>query len=193
MASTVTVINDVTHAEQEGIVSVAWDAALDGDVPLQLLLAVGSRESGLGRRLASTCIHPGGEHGLWGIHPRWYGPFTSRTDPCDHAAYARKAAEILGAGYRRFGNWKDALAAYNAGPDDVERARRQGVDPDRYTTGGNYGADVLWRARVIREALPMQLPEVVVEGRRPSRSVALPLALLGIGAVGLALYANREE
>ena len=193
MATTATVLGDLDHAERQGIVSAARDAALDVDVPLHLLLAVGSRESGLGRQVPSTCIHPGGEHGLWGIHPRWYGSFTRRTDPCDHAAHARKAAEILRTEYRRFRNWKDALAAYNAGPDDVGRARRQGVDPDRYTTGGNYGADVLWRARVIREALPVQLPEVVVEGRRPSRSVAIPLALLGIGAVGLALYANREE
>jgi len=187
MASTVTVINDVTHAEQEGIVSAAWDAALDGDVPLQLLLAVGSRESGLGRRLASTCIHPGGEHGLWGIHPRWYGSFTSRTDPCDHAAHARKAAEILRSGYDRFGSWKEALVAYNAGPDAVERARRAGINPDRYTTGGDYGRDVIERAAVIRNALPISLPELIVSEDQPAQDWAVPLGLATLGVIGILL------
>ena len=176
--------------------AAAQDAALDHNIPLAFLLAIGSRESGLGRVLSPSCIGPGGEYGVWQINTGGvYSSWTAQNDPCDHAANAQKAASILSDELERFaGHYKRAAAAYNTGPADVRDLARQGRDPDEATTGGDYGSDVLWRARVIQEALPLELPELVVEARRPpAQSVAAPLALLGIGTAGLVLYMSHEN
>lgn len=187
---------DLEHARGSGILAAAQDAALDYDVPLAFLLAVGSRESRLGRALPPSCIGPGGEHGVWQINPYGvYSQWAARHAPCDHVANAQKAASILSDELDRFaGHYKRAAAAYNTGPADVRDLARQGRDPDEATTGGDYGPDVLWRARVIQEALPLELPELVVEARRPpAQSVAALLTLLGFGAAGLVLYMSHEN
>ena len=90
-------------------------------------------------------------------------------------------------GYRRFGNWKDVLVAYNAGPDAVHRARREGIDPDRHTTGGDYGRDVIARAAVVRNVLPVSLPELIVTESRPAPDWAVPLGVAGLGVIGILL------
>jgi len=110
---------------------------------------------------------------------------------CSLPAFGGKAAEILRGGDDRFGSWKEALVAYNAGPDAVERARRAGINPDRYTTGGDYGRDVIERAAVIRNALPIPLPELIVSEDQPAQDWAVPLGLATLGVIGILLI-QRE-
>lgn len=44
------------------------------------------------------------------------------------------------------GTLRASLAAYNAGPANVQAARNRGLDVDAYTTGKDYSADVVRRA-----------------------------------------------
>jgi soluble lytic murein transglycosylase-like protein len=195
MASRAALIADLKHARREGIYASAQDAAVDHNVPLAFLLAVGSRESRLGRVLPSSCLGPGGEYGVWQINPHGvYARWALQHDPCDHRANAQKAASILAEELQRFGgNARYAAAAYNVGPDDVLRALRWSVDPDRYTTGGNYGTDVAKRVKVLDQLLPVQLPEVVVARSRSDRSVALALSLFGLGVVSWAVAGAQTD
>jgi soluble lytic murein transglycosylase-like protein len=63
-------------------------------------------------------------------------PGTARqlgVDPHDPEQNLRGGARYLAAQYRRFGSWRLALAAYNAGPGAVEK--HGGVPPFRETQG----------------------------------------------------------
>ena len=185
-----TLTADLEHARGSGIFSAAQDAALDYDVPLSFLLAVGSRESRLGRILPPSCIGPGGEHGVWQINPRGvYGRWTAQNDPCDHGANAQKAASILSDELERFaGHYKRAAAAYNTGPADVRRLVRQGRDPDAATTGGGYGADVVRRMQFYQQALPVQMDELIVRADYVGFSQrAVSVGFLGVGVAGIYL------
>jgi len=187
MASRAALIDDLEHARRKGIYASAQDAALDRNVPLALLLAVGSRESRLGRVLPSSCIGLGGEYGVWQINPHGvYAKWSLKHDPCDHRANAQQAAFILAEELQRFGgNALHAAAAYNAGPDDALRALRRGVDPDRYTTGGNYGRDVTGRMKVLDQLLPVQMPELRVESFSYKHDLTAVLAAVGLSVCGL--------
>lgn len=68
-----------------------------------------------------------------------------------------KGAEILALGARTLrlrgitGDQLElaTLSAYNAGAGNALRAIRNGLSPDAYTTGGDYGADVMRRAKTL--------------------------------------------
>ena len=62
-----------------------------------------------------------------------------RVDPLDPAENLDGGARYLAEQYRRFGSWRLALAAYNAGPEAV--ARHGGVPP--YAENRNY-VRVIW-------------------------------------------------
>lgn len=108
-----------------------------------LLFAVMSRETG-GRNIKGDGGHG---RGLMQIDDRSWGPWlASHNGGMDPASNIMKGAEILRANLDTFkGNTKAALAAYNAGPGNVQKALRNGRDPDSVTTGHNYGSDVLKR------------------------------------------------
>ncbi len=64
-----------------------------------------------------------------------------RVNPHDPKQNLEGGARYLSQQYRKFGNWRLALAAYNAGPGAVERYR--GVPPYRETQ--NYVRAILGR------------------------------------------------
>lgn len=96
----------------------------------------------------------GKAHGLGQIHERYWPAFAAlselqRHDPLTNLRFS---AKILRGEYdywlKRLGGFVLPLAAasYNAGRANVDRALRAGLSPDAYTTGGDYGGDVLARA-----------------------------------------------
>lgn len=148
------VLSHVRHAERNGWLPLFKDAA-GSDLTPALLLAIGSRESALGKALDSSWKGDNGN--AWGImqidrraHPQW----TERHAPNDHAANVQKGADVLRSEVEYFGRLRPALASYNTTRGAVETALSKGISVDTYTTGGDYTEDVLRRAEWIAEARP---------------------------------------
>ena len=94
-------------------------------IPSGLFLRLVQQESGWN----PGAVSPKGAIGLAQLMPQ-----TARllgVDPHDPAANLEGGARYLRQQYDRFGNWRLALAAYNAGPEAVER--HGGIPPYRET------------------------------------------------------------
>ncbi|CUH68582.1 Soluble lytic murein transglycosylase precursor [Thalassovita gelatinovora] len=112
---------------------MARSAASRHGVPEDLFLRLVQQESGFNSRAKS----PKGALGLAQLMPQ-----TARTlgvDPHDPSENLEGGARYLAQQYRRFGSWRLALAAYNAGPEAVEKYG--GVPP--YQETRNY-VKVIW-------------------------------------------------
>ena len=143
----------LAHARAIGLDRVIASAAARHGVRADVLTAIGSRESHLGQMppLARDWTGDRGHgRGVFQIDDRWHGPFVRGHANDDHAAHADYAARFLKRLVTRYGgDYVRALAAYNAGPGNVDKALRQGRSAEHYTTGGDYATDVLARARIV--------------------------------------------
>ncbi len=106
-------------------------------LPEGLLLAVGSRET----NLTDETGDGGHGHGVWQLDDRSH----QIPNPYPVDAQAEDAANHLIGTFRSCGTWLGACAAYNSGQCD-----------DRFTTGGDYAADCMARARWIAFNLPWE-------------------------------------
>lgn len=106
---------------------VAKSAARRHGVPEELFLRLVRQESGWNPKALS---HKGAI-GLAQLMPATAR--TLRVDPHDPKQNLEGGARYLSEQYRRFGSWRLALAAYNAGPGAVER--HNGIPPYRETQG----------------------------------------------------------
>lgn len=103
-------------AAEVDIPSTIDQAAEDYNIPLPLFRRQAEQESGLD----PAAISPKGAIGVLQLMPR-----TAReldVDPYDPQQNIRGGAAYMSKLYMRFGNWTQALAAYNAGPERVEQA-----------------------------------------------------------------------
>jgi soluble lytic murein transglycosylase-like protein len=101
-------------------------AARRHNVPEDLFLRLVHQES----RWNSAAVSPKGARGLAQLMPDTARLL--RVDPDDPRQNLDGGARYLRMMYDRFGNWRLALAAYNAGPEAV--ARHGGVPPFAETT-----------------------------------------------------------
>jgi LysM repeat protein len=114
-------------------------------IPPQIITGVMSRETN-----GQNEIGDGGHgRGLMQIddrsHGAWLASHDNGLDPASNIDYG---TSILKSNLDYFhGDMTKALAAYNAGPGNVDAAVSRGLSPDAYTTGGNYASDVLNRAQ----------------------------------------------
>lgn len=114
------------------------------NIPPEIIAGVISRETN-GRNIIGDGGHG---HGLMQIDDRFHGSFLrSHQNGLDPASNIDYGTSLLRNNLDHFnGDYRKALAAYNAGIGGVERAVRNGRSPDSATTGGDYSADVLRRA-----------------------------------------------
>lgn len=127
------------------------EASRDYGVPVEILLAIASRETSMGTfGLRADGSNGRGMVGIMQLNRR-YHPVRGT----DHRAVIRRAAWYLAGELRRtFTAWNYRLAGYNAGPyGGVRTAFRRGRSPDPYTDGRNYPTDVLRRAAIMRAEL----------------------------------------
>jgi len=152
------IAQQVTHVQQNGWMPWFRKAARKHSIPIPVLLAVASRETGMGtdpQWIANNFVGSDGDStGIMQISRRFNPKFVNNTPPGRHDLFIDKGAELLNIELDRFnGNMKYALVAYNAGPDDVRQALVRGQDPDNRTTGGDYARDVIRRADIIKNEL----------------------------------------
>ncbi len=131
-----------------------------------IVAAVVSRESGGGRLLGKNGCPPdtgdgGHGRGLMQIDDRWHRAFLSIGElwrnPAANLAYGAylldRNLEIVNKRRPQTGpelRLHTALSGYNCGLSRALRALRRGLSPDHYTSGGDYGSDVMQRADWLR-------------------------------------------
>lgn len=151
------------------------EAADTYGIPIEVIIGIGSRESGWG-----LLLKPRGPGGTGDWAPRngrmppdglGWGRGLMQIDYAAHDFARSDVWQLPGANIRAgcgifYSGWlsvaaglhrdiledclPEALAAYNAGVSRVVRFIRRGRPWDEATTGGDYSADVLRRARVFR-------------------------------------------
>jgi len=107
-------------------VTIARDVAARHGIPTDLFLRLVQQESGWNPHAVSNK----GARGLAQLMPGTAAKLG--VDPSDPRENLEGGARYLRMMYDRFGNWRHALAAYNAGPEAVEKYG--GVPPYAETT-----------------------------------------------------------
>ncbi len=190
MANSLTISGELAYAKAQSLMPAFDAAAAATGVDRNLLLAVASRESRMGLALDYRGLGDGGHgHGLMQVDNRYHSAFTATHSPSDHRANVLKGAQILKAELNRYGQNKTyALPAYNAGSGNVDKAVRQGLLPDYYTTGRDYGQDVLDRYNIIRSMgetkTEYQGGKLVTVKEKPEDEAQRLVIYSGVGLLG---------
>ena len=150
-------------AKQNGCIAAFRDAAQQYDFPAEILLAIASRETNM--RNIKGDLRDGIYHGF-GIMQVDIGTdpeFCRNWTPDKVSESILRGTQIL-AGKRKYlatkniTDLKAIAAAYNTGEGNVARSVAAGQDPDRTTTGRDYGSDVLARMVVFTWILLAEVP-----------------------------------
>ena len=171
-------------------------------LPARLLYAVGWRETHLQNIMGDFSQRPGESsprHHGFGVWQRDSGAFGVGPAYLKNVRrQAMDAAELLAANFRIFDRWDAAVAAYNCGPGNVQKALAAGSSVDRFTAGGDYSHDVLATrlAIVRRRARPAGDNKPGPEGRAhtwllPTRAAQRALHSDGQTLQGLVAQRHR--
>lgn len=157
MINPIQIQSQINYASRQGWIPYFQQAAKRYSMDIAVLLAVGSRETGLGTdsyyQSNNFTGRDGHGKGIMQIDDRYHA-FARMVRPDDHEEMINYGAQFLNDLRNQFdGNMKAALAAYNTGPSDVRYALSKGLNPDLWTTKQNYSKDVLERAKMIRRVL----------------------------------------
>lgn len=152
MPNLTSILPQVTYAYTTGLMEYFQDSAVKHGVPVHILLAVASRETGIGTAEQFQMYKGdfGNGKGIMQIDQRWHSDFTSTYAPNDHKANIEYGTSLLAQNLKaNSGDWRKAIAAYNAGQGNVNKAVRENRNVDYYTTGQDYSKDVLDRSVII--------------------------------------------
>ena len=146
-------VSQLNRATSSGWISFFDAAAQANNFDTEFLLAIASRETNM--QNIKGDFHDGAFHGF-GIMQVDVGTdpeFCAQWTPDQVSGSVDRGTTIL-AGKRdslaakNFTDPKAIAAAYNTGASNVIHSLQAGQDPDRTTTGQDYGADVLARRTV---------------------------------------------
>lgn len=159
-------------------------AARQSGVPFNVLAAVAHAES----RYNPTAVSPAGAQGLMQLMPATAARL-GVTNPFDPMQSALGGATFLHRMFTKYGDWAQALAAYNWGPGNVDKHRAQAEWPAATRT---YVANVL--ARSVPELVASSAPVPALPLAKASApAVVLPIvALGGAAAAAIALALGRR-
>jgi soluble lytic murein transglycosylase-like protein len=125
--------NQLGNVERLGLLPVFRLAAIRHRVPVTLLLAIASRESGMG---TDPFLHAndwtgrdGHGKGIMQVDDRYHS-IMQQTPGDDHITNIEFATQFLAELMNRFDKKAHAVAAYNAGASGVQKAIGQGINPD---------------------------------------------------------------
>lgn len=100
-------------------------------LPTNLLARIAQQESSfLPAIITGERVSAAGAVGMMQIVPRWH-PGITLEDIKNPERAVPYAANYLAQLRRQFGNWRDAIAAYNWGPGNVSKWVKAGRDPNR--------------------------------------------------------------
>lgn len=155
----------ILSATQQQIVSAALAAGVDPAIAL----AVAQRESNFNQ----GAIGSSGEVGIFQLMPATAAGLG--VNPYDLAGNIQGGISYLGQMYSRFGNWNDALAAYNWGPENVMNSG--GVYPASVASYVNWvlGQATRYNASLGASGVPV--------ASSPALSLAPVLNSLGMGSL----------
>lgn len=141
-----------TMLKQQAAALKTWpfipDVEKTHGLPVNLLIAVGSRETNLTNKIGDG----GHGFGVWQRDNRWHD--VDETYLKDVRKQAEDAAALLASNYKALKDWAYAVAAYNRGVTGVKEALAAGKSPDSVTAGGDYAADILGRLAHLQAAAP---------------------------------------
>lgn len=123
------------RAADSGFLGALNAAELANGIPQDLLVRLAYQESRFRPDIINGPPNSAGAQGLMQIVPK-YHPGVNPSDPLASIAYAAKFLRQL---YNQFGSWSLALAAYNAGPGNVQKYG--GIPP--FTETQNYVAQII--------------------------------------------------
>lgn len=125
--------------EADPYLSTINQTSRDYDLPQKLLARVLYQESRFRQDIINGTVQSSaGAQGIAQIVPKWH-PDVNPLDPIASIKYAGKYLKQL---YGMFGNWEDALAAYNWGMGNV-RSFKSGLIASMPTETRNYITDIL--------------------------------------------------
>jgi soluble lytic murein transglycosylase-like protein len=101
-------------ATTTSIQSLITSVANQFGVPSSIALAVAQKESGFNQ----NAVGAAGEIGVMQLMPATAAGLG--VNPSDLNQNVEGGVSLLASLYRQFGNWSDALAAYNAGPGNIQ-------------------------------------------------------------------------
>lgn len=202
MITTAQIQQQLSYSKTQGTYPYFQAAAVRSGVPVDLLLAVASRESGIGSNsYYQSHNHVGSDGTSVGIMQLNYAyvPNFITDWAHDDQANINEAARQLAGYLKQFpGNTQAALDAYNAGAGDVQTALGQGKNPDSVTTGGNYASDILQRKTLLDGILyPTASGNAVSIFSSGTGGKATKYVLIGTlfltGIIGFIHYQNTKE
>lgn len=140
-------------AKANGWLPYFEEAAQQHDFPVELLLAIASRETNI--RNIKGDLRDGVSHGYGimqvdiGTDPEFCRNWTPEKvkESIERGTWILAGKRTYLAG-KQITDLKAIAAAYNTGEGNVARSLAAGQDPDHTTTGGDYGSDVLARMEV---------------------------------------------
>ena len=166
------------------------DQANSQGVPSAIALAVARAESGIAQWTASgnLVVSPAGAIGVMQLMPATAAELG--VDPTDPLQNIQGGVAYLAMMFSKYGDWWTALAAYNWGPSNVDKAIARGTNPASWPSAG-YATSVM-AAAGIGGMDSSSVQTIASDGSQAaegdsSSSSSSGLAFAGLGAAALML------